>query len=43
MQEISFYYAQLPDAQRVVIEKIYIEGKSQQEVSDALGSTFRDN
>ena len=37
MQEISFYYAQLPDAQRVVIEKIYIEGKSQQEVSDALG------
>lgn len=36
MQEISFYYAQLPDAQRVVIEKIYIEGKSQQEVSDAL-------
>jgi len=27
----------LPDAQRVVIEKIYIEGKSQQEVSDALG------
>ncbi|MCH2455808.1 sigma-70 family RNA polymerase sigma factor [Idiomarina sp. OXR-189] len=37
MQEISQYYAQLPDAQRVVIEKIYIEGKSQQEVSDALG------
>ncbi|MCK7458436.1 sigma-70 family RNA polymerase sigma factor [Idiomarina aminovorans] len=37
MQEISHYYAKLPDAQRVVIEKIYIEGKSQQEVSDALG------
>lgn len=37
MQEISSYYAQLPDAQRIVIEKIYIEGKSQQEVSDALG------
>jgi RNA polymerase sigma-70 factor (ECF subfamily) len=37
MQEISSYYAKLPDAQRVVIEKIYIEGKSQQEVSDALG------
>nr|WP_241968808.1 sigma-70 family RNA polymerase sigma factor [Idiomarina piscisalsi] len=37
MQEISQYYAQLPDAQRIVIEKIYIEGKSQQEVSDALG------
>lgn len=37
MQEISAYYAQLPDAQRIVIEKIYVEGKSQQEVSDALG------
>ena len=37
MQEISQYYAKLPDAQRIVIEKIYIEGKSQQEVSDALG------
>lgn len=37
MQEISSYYARLPDAQRIVIEKIYIEGKSQQEVSDALG------
>ena len=37
MQEIAHYYAQLPDPQRVVIEKIYIEGKSQQEVSDSLG------
>lgn len=37
MQEIGGYYAQLPDAQREVIEKIYIEGKSQQEVSDSLG------
>lgn len=37
MQEIGSYYAQLPEAQRVVIEKIYVEGKSQQEVSDALG------
>ncbi|MGM0481662.1 MAG: sigma-70 family RNA polymerase sigma factor [Pseudomonadota bacterium] len=37
MQEIAQYYAQLPDAQRVVVEKIYIEGKSQQEVSDSLG------
>ncbi|RUO65386.1 RNA polymerase, sigma-24 subunit, RpoE [Pseudidiomarina planktonica] len=37
MQEISSYYAQLPDAQREVIERIYIEGKSQQEVSDSLG------
>lgn len=37
LQEISSYYSQLPDAQRVVIEHIYIEGKSQQEVSDELG------
>ena len=37
MQEIAHYYAQLPDPQRVVVEKIYIEGKSQQEVSDSLG------
>lgn len=37
MQQIGAYYAQLPKAQRIVIEKIYVEGKSQQEVSDALG------
>ncbi|AVJ56026.1 RNA polymerase subunit sigma [Idiomarina sp. OT37-5b] len=37
MQEIAHYYGQLPDAQREVVEKIYIEGKSQQEVSDSLG------
>lgn len=37
MQQIGGYYNQLPDAQRTVIEKIYIEGKSQQEVSDSLG------
>ena len=37
MQEIAHYYGQLPDPQRVVVEKIYIEGKSQQEVSDSLG------
>ncbi|RUO77667.1 RNA polymerase subunit sigma [Idiomarina seosinensis] len=37
MQEIAHYYGQLPNAQRVVVEKIYIEGKSQQEVSDSLG------
>ncbi|RTE87803.1 sigma-70 family RNA polymerase sigma factor [Lysobacter sp. N42] len=36
LQEIQSYYAQLPDNQRIVIEKIYLEGKSQQEVSDAL-------
>lgn len=37
LQEIGEYYRMLPDAQRVVIELIYIEGKSQQEVSDSLG------
>lgn len=37
MQEISSYYAKLPVPQREVIEKIYVEGKSQQEVSDSLG------
>ncbi|MCC5854951.1 MAG: sigma-70 family RNA polymerase sigma factor [Idiomarina sp.] len=37
MQEITEYYQQLPDNQRLVIEKIYLEGKSQQEVSDSLG------
>ncbi|HAE90965.1 MULTISPECIES: sigma-70 family RNA polymerase sigma factor [Idiomarina] len=37
LQEISHYYGQLPDAQRIVVEKIYVEGKSQQEVSDSLG------
>ncbi|WP_241968695.1 sigma-70 family RNA polymerase sigma factor [Idiomarina tyrosinivorans] len=36
MQEIKHYYHQLPDAQRIVVEKIYVEGKSQQEVSDSL-------
>ncbi len=40
MQEIAHYYGQLPDAQREVVEKIYIEGKSQQEVSDYLGNTI---
>lgn len=37
LQEITSYYSQLPDAQREVIVSIYIEGKSQQEVSDELG------
>jgi len=36
LQEIAGYYERLPDNQRIVIEKIYLEGKSQQEVSDAL-------
>ena len=37
LQQIASYYQQLPDNQRVVIEQIYLEGKSQQEVSDGLG------
>lgn len=37
MSEIASYYNQLPDGQRIIIERIYIEGKSQQEVSDELG------
>lgn len=36
LQEIGEFYRQLPDAQRIVIEQIYIQGKSQQEVSDEL-------
>lgn len=37
MQQVGQYCNQLPENQRIIIEKIYIEGKSQQEVSDALG------
>lgn len=37
LQQVSQYYHQLPEPQQVVIEQLYIEGKSQQEVSDALG------
>lgn len=36
MQQLAVYCEQLPKAQRTVIELIYIEGKSQQEVADAL-------
>ncbi len=36
MQQLSVFCEQLPAAQRTVIELIYIEGKSQQEVADAL-------
>lgn|SRR5690554_2751130 len=36
MAQITSYYKQLPETQRVVIEKIYIEGLSQQEVSTSL-------
>lgn len=36
MQQIEAYSAELPEPQRIVIKKIYVEGKSQQEVSDAL-------
>ncbi|MFU8783780.1 sigma-70 family RNA polymerase sigma factor [Aliidiomarina sp.] len=36
LQEIGEFYRQLPDPQRIVIEQIYVQGKSQQEVSDEL-------
>lgn len=36
MQQLAVYCEQLPKAQRTVIELIYVEGKSQQEVADAL-------
>jgi RNA polymerase sigma-70 factor (ECF subfamily) len=36
MQQLAAYTESLPKAQRIVIELIYIEGKSQQEVADAL-------
>lgn len=36
MQQLAVYCEQLPPAQKTVIELIYIEGKSQQEVADAL-------
>lgn len=37
MQQLAVFCEQLPAAQRTVIQLIYIEGKSQQEVADALG------
>jgi RNA polymerase sigma-70 factor (ECF subfamily) len=37
LQEVGQMLDELPDKQRVVIEAIYITGKSQQEVSDELG------
>lgn len=37
LQEIGQMLEELPEKQRVVIEAIYVTGKSQQEVSDELG------
>ncbi len=36
MKQISTYYKQLPENQRIVIELIYIQGQSQHEVSSLL-------
>lgn len=36
LQQIDHLFAELPDKQRVVIQAIYIEGKSQQEVADQM-------
>ncbi|GAC35462.1 RNA polymerase sigma-70 factor, ECF subfamily [Paraglaciecola polaris LMG 21857] len=36
LQELGQLFDELPQKQRVVIEAIYIEGKSQQEVADQL-------
>ncbi|MFQ3236799.1 MAG: RNA polymerase sigma-70 factor (ECF subfamily) [Paraglaciecola sp.] len=36
LQQIGHLFDQLPDKQRVVIQAIYIEGKSQQEVADQM-------
>jgi RNA polymerase sigma-70 factor (ECF subfamily) len=36
LEQIGFLFEQLPQKQKVVIEAIYIEGKSQQEVADEL-------
>ncbi|PTB88248.1 RNA polymerase subunit sigma, partial [Pseudidiomarina aestuarii] len=35
-QQLAVYCESLPIAQKEVVELIYIEGKSQQEVADAL-------
>lgn len=36
LEEIQQAFGQLPDKQRLVLEAIYFEGKSQQEVADAM-------
>jgi RNA polymerase sigma-70 factor (ECF subfamily) len=36
LDEINTLFESLPDKQRIVIEAIYVEGKSQQEVADEL-------
>lgn len=36
LQQVGYLFNSLPEKQRVVIEAIYIEGKSQQEVADEL-------
>ena len=36
LEQVGYLFEQLPDKQKVVIEAIYLEGKSQQEVADEL-------
>lgn len=36
LQEVGILFNSLPEKQRIVIEAIYVEGKSQQEVADEL-------
>ena len=36
LEQIGFMFESLPPKQKVVIEAIYIDGKSQQEVADEL-------
>lgn len=37
LEQVGQLFSDLPDKQKTVIEAIYIEGKSQQEVADELG------
>ena len=36
LEQVTYLFEKLPDKQKVVIEALYVEGKSQQEVADEL-------